>query len=387
VRLPASRRRLYQLLPALAVVAATVFIAPGPAQGEVVEPDYVTEAWFFRGKPRAPQAEIPDTPVRPGGEVAPVNPPAPQAPDGAFVVSSAGGSEGADQGDVGWAAFEWDVLDALNGTADQFVVTFTQEPDNRGDFGTAKVQACNIAAAWAGNAGANPWPDRPFADCSQAVKPTVGKAGGNATYTFDLTPLAQTWVEGKGYGAAFVPGVPGGEDQPLTPFQLTFAGYSSPSGSSVAPSVTFRFTPGEDPFAGGEDAPSLELSSEPSIGSDDSGGLAPAGDLDLIPTDEGSEPDLTPAPSETSGGGESGAGDQVAAPRTQPVSRDTGFAMALLLLLPLAALAFWSTGTALGPAGEPAPVRQGGVSRVLAERRAARAAGELPPIDTTGDRA
>jgi hypothetical protein len=314
-------------------------------------------------------------------------------------VASAGGQAGDDNGDLAWAAFQWDVIDATGGTVDEFVVTFTQAPNGR-DAGEPadQIRACNIIEPFGGAPEANPWDDRPTVSCDAAVAPEIDPDGEHgATFTFDLTEMAQTWVEGTGYGVAVVPGNAEDDAAPLTPFQVTFAGYGTPAENAgdVIPKVTFTYQPGAggalgDTPGGGFDDVGGGLSGDPSGGTADVGGGAGFGadaGIDVFPDDVGSDPVDVAAPG-AAGGDSAGSGDDLAAPgvaspETAPTSTTPGFPAAGWLLLPLAAVAFFVTGTALGPDGEPvALVEQGRVSRVLAQRRAARAAGELPPIQT-----
>lgn len=385
------RRRAAGLAAAAAVGLLAAGLVGGGVAAEVTEPEIIYESWYFRGKPNPPVVDtctpvqdlLPTDcgPVGPG----PAFPPAPQAPDtGSYVTSFAGGEpgDGDGEGDTGWQAWQWDVFAAAGGSVQEFVVTFTQDPRNRGDFNEPQpdgsggvIQACNIVGPWAGAPGANPWPERPTVDCSTAEVPVVEKDdAGRLTYTFDLTLMASKWIEGAGYGVVIRPGAPGAQS-PLEPFQVTFAGYqtSAENPEQVWPRVTFRFEPLDLDL-------DLDLDLGDFGGGFDDGGFVGGGDF-APPPDVGSFPDpggRIVAPPEP-------AGDDLAAPgprRAVPASADTAFPWFLAALLAaLAAVAFWSTGTSLGPAGEPVPVRQGGVSQVLAERRAARAAGDLPPID------
>lgn len=354
----------------LLAAVAGVFVLPAPrADAEVVAPGIAIEGWFARNRPSNPTAEIPCLPPpapNPAG-CGPVSPapfPAPQSEaTGAYVVSSAGGDSGRSDssGDTGWAVFQWDLFEHIGATVNRFEVTFTQAPNNRGDAGTPVISACNIVVPFGAENGPNPWPGRPTIDCSSPVVPTV--KADTKKYTFDLTEFAKTWIDGTGYGVAIVPGAPG-KTTGLTPFQLTLAGYFStaPNAASVVPVATFDYTSVSDElgdFAGGfldegfDDAGSTDFAADPG--------------LDIIPTDVGSPPVSTAPP----------AGEvEVALPRTTPASSSGKLPLAILLFLPLAAVAFWGTGTALGPAGDPIQRRKGGVSRMLEHRRASD-----PPID------
>ncbi|MBW3668922.1 MAG: hypothetical protein KY443_06880 [Actinobacteria bacterium] len=389
-------RVLTSLIAVASLASAGVFIVGAPsASADTITPDYAYEGWFARNKAPAPQVEVPCTPttVRPScGPTSVTTVPAPQAPDtGAYVVSSSGGATGDKSdlsGDTAWTAFSWDIFGQLGATVDKFVVTLTQTPqtndpstsrrnDTYNGSGTPPpIQACNIVVPWSAAPGANAWEDRPQSD-TNCVAPTVA----GTKFTFDLSAMAQTWVEGTGYGMLILPGQPGNpgatttsgtDDDTVPPFQITFSGYEttlpSPTREQVLPKVTFEFTPApEDDFntdfgggGGGE-----EFFEE--IITSDGGGFEAMPDLDVIPTDIGSEP-LPEAmdSSDVTDHSETAAGPLTR--RTRPISRDVGFPWIALLLLPLIAIAFWGTGTALGPIGDPVPVREGGVTRVLANR-------------------
>jgi hypothetical protein len=253
----------------------------------------------------------------------------------------------------------------VGGSIERFVVTFTQAPNAR-DAGTPSIQACNVTADWAAAPAANPWDVRPEEDCSSPVRPTVdGK-----TYTFDLTPLAATWAAGEGYGVVLVPAAAEGGGNPA-PFQLSLAGMSH-SDEAARPKVAFEYTPGAvadfgDALAGGDLGGGASSLGAPSVGAGDAGLLTPVPGLDVNPNDVGSAP--TDAAAAPAAGGDTAAptitGTPVAASRSP-------FPLAGWLLVPLALGIAGLTGTALGPAGDPALPREGGVSRVLAARRAAR---------------
>ena len=383
---PPGGRRVARLALAIAVVFAASS-ALAPVHAETGEAANTIEAWFARSKPTPPQVEIPGQgPVSPGDAV-----PAPQADPGNFAVSSGGGPAGEEDGDLAWAAFQWDTIDATGGTVEKFVVTFTQAPAERPrDFGDAaeQIRACNIVEPFGGAPEANPWEDRPEVDCATAVAPEVDPdAEAGPTFTFDLTEMAATWIDGTGYGVAIVPGQADDDEAQLTPFQITFAGYGTPAENAdeVRPKATFTYQPGAGgdldaaPGGGFDDAPAGDLG-----GGDLGGGGEFSGDsgIDVFPDDVGSAPPEAPAADGPADSGGEVAAPTGAQPRTTPTSSNPGFPAAGWLLLPLAALAFWVTGTALGPAGEPTALAQERrVSRVLAERRAARAAGDLPPIE------
>ena len=393
-------RVLTSLIAVASLASASVFIVGAPsASADSITPEVAYEGWFARNKRPAPQVDVPCTPttVRPScGPTSVTAIPAPQAPDtGAYVVSSSGGVTGDKSdlsGDTAWTAFSWDVFGQLDATVEKFVVTLTQTPQTndqttsrRNDTYTGSgtpppIQACNIVVPWSAAPGANAWEDRPQSD-TNCVVPTVA----GTKFTFDVTALAQTWVEGTGYGMLIVPGQAGNpgatttsstDDGTVPPFQITFSGYEttlpSPTRQEVLPKVTFEFTPAPEEDAnidfGGGGGGGEEFFEE-IITSDGGGGSFEAiPDLDVIPTDVGSEPvpEMGDSSTDVTASDETAAGPLTR--RTRPISRDVGFPWLALLLLPLVAIAFWGTGTALGPIGDPVPVREGGVTRVLANR-------------------
>ena len=343
-------------------------VAPLPSGAEVSDAPILYQGWYFRAKPESPIIQTPQGPVSAGPEF----PPAPQGVEGGNTVSFAGGTPGEENGDTGWAAFQWDVSAATGGSVEQFVVTFTQDPSNRGDFGSPSLRACNIVTAWAAPPTANPWSLKPAPDCATAIPPEIGTGeGGRKTFTFDLTALATEWLADRGHGAMIVPAPDADAAAPDPPFQVTLAGYNQPPEEIVLiPKVTFRYTSGTRAL--GSIDSGLGGGGDLSIGTDlTTGELAPAPNLDVIPTDVGSTPDIAPA-APTASAPEVALPSQRGGGRTRPVSTTKGgVPAAMWLLLPLAALVFWGTGTALGPAGEPTLPRQGGVSRVLSMRRSA----------------
>ena len=379
-------RLVTSLIAVVSLAAAGVFILGAPvAEAESVQPGMEWEGWYARSRPADPQVDtcgpggVLTTPVNPCGPTSPGDVPAPQSKGtGHYVVASAGGPSGdkpQNSGDTGWAAFQWDVLSQFGASIEKFEVTlFQAEPttsnadqqvrfDTYNGTGTAPpIQACNIIEPWAAEPGSNPWETRPNESLS-CVAPT--KVEGRA-FTFDFTSFATTWVEGSGYGVVLRPGLPSKEfvDQP---FQVTFSGYNDSAANAKKPQVTFKFTPAfdDDDFDGGDDGTGGDFFEDVTTGGGGGGSFEAVPELDVIPIDAGSDPaPQAAAPQEQ-------AAPPLAAGPTRPISSNPKFPWLVLLLLPLAAIAFWGTGTALGYAGDPVPARAGGVSRVLAARHAA----------------
>ena len=428
------RSRLIAYLIALVtLVCSALIVAPPGAEADTANPEIADEGWFARSKPPAPEVPIPcelhelnptETPPPVGcGPTRPAQVLAPQAKaTGAYVVASAGGETGDDANngaDTGWAAFKWDMFEWSGATVTKFEVSIAQLADNRGfnqgdtwrtgdPTDPPLIQACNVLEGWGAEPGSNPWDARPT-DGAECVAPKsistvpvtlTTPPSSTAVFTFDLTTFAQSWVDGKGYGFVIRPGTP--DVKTVEPFQITLSGYYDPGRASPEcnsptdipnrpctteprnvpePKVVFQFTPPvEDDFFDDDDPGDIDTGGDEffediTTTAGEEGVLEAVPDLDIIPTDEGSEllPEDIPAPADDSGG----AAD-IGGGATQPISRDTPFPWIVLLLLPLAVIAFWGTGTALGPVGDPVPARRGGVSRVLAQRQAANGGSEFP---------
>lgn len=392
------RSRVLTSLIAVASLAPSAVLLLGTpgADADTATPEPADEAWFARYRPENPVVDTcPPVPVTAPQQspvtvppCGPVQTPAPYASPqskqtGHYVVSSAGGDtgDGAASGDTGWAAFSWDMSPYQGATVTKFIVTLShaneREGRNQGDTWVAGqpifLQACNIFEGWGGEPGANPWDARPKEE-SRCVAPTIT----GRKFTFDVTSFAQSWVEGAGYGIVVRPGTP--STGSVQPFQITFAGTHDEFTRNTPPTsipqvVTFEYLPAVEEDFGDGDFGSIDGGGDEffeDITTTDGGVLEAIPDLDVIPTDVGSEElgsDATSVAEVVAG--ESDLTAPSTSRRTRPISADTGFPWLVLLLLPLAALAFWGTGTALGPMGDPVPARAGGVTRVLAERHVA----------------
>jgi hypothetical protein len=235
----------------------------------------------------------------------------------------------------------------------------------------AKIVACPITSFWVA-AENGTWDTRPTYDCNIAQAP--GTRGADGTWTFDLLPIGQLWVDPAGSvppdGIVLVEQVESPDG-----FQTVFA--TSGEGALV---VSLAFEPGsgsaDDPFGDSgafEDLGSFDTGDasfdSPSIGSSD----IPVGGLpapDVATPEAGATPQDAPAVAPATIASES--------PNVLG-NLPGGLALAVPLFLVLLGLLSYS----LGPAGEPAIAgarRQGGVSRALAAR--ARADATSHPMET-----
>lgn len=375
-----NRRSLLTVVLATFTVAASLLVAPKLASASVAAKlDFSQDGTFWRLQQRNPIVDVPCQPPIPAdrcGQVAPtagvVN--APNVLDGNMVVGFSGGQPGADKGDQFWIVSQPD-LSSLGPieSVEKLILTYTVAPDARGDFGSPVIKGCNIVVPFGVGEGSNPWDDRPAIDCNSAKVPVIK---GNIV-TFDVTSMAKSWADGTGFGLAIVPGLPGASavvGDPARraetfPFQISFIN-SNKADANRNPvpgraKAEIEYTPAaeEDFGDGGGDDFGLAVDD---FSTDETG----LGDVDAFESsgsgDEFASGGLDDAPTSVKSAGTSRPGARLVG------SSRPGFSWGLLLLLPLLILAVWGAGSALGPLGDPVPVRQGGVGRLVARRRAAR---------------
>jgi hypothetical protein len=246
--------------------------------------------------------------------------------------------------------------DALAGdTATQFTLTLTEAeaPAVQANSAAAAISACPITEFWVPVENGT-WANRPVYDCELASVP--GTRANDGTWTFDLLPIAQLWLDPA--GTVVADGIVLVEDvETPSAFQVVFATEGDGAGA-----VRFEATPG---------APTTDTTLPPV----DPGFSSDPGSFDLPDVGAGDVPvgDLPPVAAPTT------AAPTTAAPvATGPLATTSpnvlgnlpgGLVVAVPAFLVLMALLSFT----LGPAGEPvAATRQGGVSRALAARSLSR---------------
>ncbi len=288
-------------------------------------------------------------------------PPPPGVPAGTLAV-------GAFNGEPDRIAAVGILPEAVPGdTITSFTLTIKEAGSPAAGFNgaAAKIVACPITAFWVGGENGT-WDTRPTYDCSLAK--AAGTRAEDGTWTFDLLPIGQAWVDPAGTIAADGIVLVEEVDSPEG-FQTVFA--TSGEGALV---VALAYEPGTSTDTGfGTDDGSLSSDASFDSGSFDSGATGfdvPDFGSGGIPVGGLPAPDLaTPTPGST---------PQDAAPISPRVVSVThpnvlgnmpgGVAVLAPAFLALLGLVSYS----LGPAGEPAAAsRQRGVSRALAARAAA----------------
>jgi hypothetical protein len=248
------------------------------------------------------------------------------------------------------------VPDAVAGDVPtRFSLTLTEAgaPAVQANSGAAAVVACPIVEFWVPVENGT-WANRPVFDCDLAKAPGVRSKDG--TWTFDLLPIAQLWLDPA--GTVVADGIVLVEEvESPSAFQVVFATEGKGAGA-----VVFEATPGApttaptlppiDPGSGfdpGFEAPDLGTGGSP---------------VEALPTPE---VPTTAAPATTAG--PVAAGPIAAASPNVLGNLPGGLIVAVPAFLVLMALLSFT----LGPAGEPvAAARQGGVSRALSTRSHAR---------------
>ncbi len=225
----------------------------------------------------------------------------------------------------------------------------------------AKIVACPITAFWVGGENGT-WDARPSFDCDLAKAP--GSRALDGTWTFDLLPIGQVWVDPAATVAA--DGVVLVEEATSPEgFQTVFA--TSGEGAIV---VTVDSTPGSGAADGGTDgfAPTDPGTFDPGSFDSGSGSFdAPAIGSGDIPVGGLPAPAVsTPEAGETPQDAPPVAPTAIAAVHPEILGNFPG---GLLAAVPVFLALLGLLAYSLGPAGEPtAATRQGGVSRALAAR-------------------
>jgi hypothetical protein len=218
-------RRLVQVGAVLTLVLSGVmlggsFTAADATGTQQTKPGVLQAAWFWQTayeQANPPVAAGPAPATEPSG--------VPQG-DLAVAHSSSDGSSSK------MTALAFDIGTMPAGTLiSKFTFSVTVDSDPQAanaSPGDAPVVACLPTRLWPAALGGD-YTDEPAVDCSTKVKPKV--AGG--TYTFDISQLAQRWIDDQNLGIALV----NDPDNTGTPFQVTFTG-----AKTIKSSMTY--TPG-----------------------------------------------------------------------------------------------------------------------------------------------
>lgn len=345
----------------LASAGSTAFAATGHGG----QPAVLQQAWYHETL-----LQQVSPPVDPG------KPPADEptgVPKGDLAVAHTSNDKSSSK--VSEVAF--DVTSLLPGTTvTEFTMTLTVDTSNNATnvgADAAPVLACLPTRLWSPADGGD-YSDAPPVDCGLQAKPEIK---GN-TYTFDLTTLAQSWVDDQNLGVALV----NNPDNTQTPFQVVFKGDKDIK-------ATLRYTPpvstppvGQPTGSGGGAGSGSGGASSGGTGTT-SGGTSTGGTTSVPPPLPPVSPGNLPPSQVTGGASDGGQPPQVAGgsggtpsqpPAPQPVALKpasalptTGFwiggaALALLLV---------TAGLVLRDQREPVAVaaRSSRLNRLLRDRR------------------
>ena len=342
---PPKLLRRTALLATVGIVFALAGPVPLPVDAQTADAQLTQDGWWNRlqGSIVVGPVQEPANPLR--DTVNPQVPAPPTVPGNALAVGAAGG-ESAAIAAVGIATGAND-----GGTVSVATLTLKEssEPGANANSALAKVAACPITNFWAG-ARNGAWVDRPAFECADpgAVE---GKRAPDGTWTFDLTRVAQSWLDGnlEPNGVVFAP-VAGSPEN----FQVSFLDIGSGTMTlqfSATPPLTFDDTPTFEPTPVEEPTQDFSDFEDPVVPAE------PPPPVEVPPPPlEGAmpEPPVEEAPPPKA----AGLGD---------------IPWAAFLLIPIVLALAAALSYALGAAGRPDPsgVRTGTVSRVLASRRVA----------------
>ena len=272
-------------------------------------------------------------------------PPPPGVPAGTLAVGAING----EQDRIAALGIAPDATAGDQATRFTLTLTEAEAPAVQANNEAAAIVACPITEFWVPIENGT-WANRPIFDCDLAAAP--GTRADDGTWTFDLLPIAQLWLDPA--GAVVADGVVLVEDaESPSAFQVVFATEGKGAGSVVFQSTagtptTDTTLPTIDPGTGGG-TDGFEL---PDVG----GGEVPISDL--------------PAPEVPTTAPPTTQGEVAAGPVATTSPNVLGNLPGTLVVAVPAFLVLMGLLTfTLGPAGEPtAATRQGGVGRALAAR-------------------
>jgi hypothetical protein len=338
-----------KIVAAVCAVGATVLAGVASAQEPppapaTMEGATITDAgWWNRLRP---QVDLPT------GQ--PAAPPTPGVPAGSLVVGATGGEPDA------VAAVNLDPDADEGATVESFVLTLREVTAEGANLNTsaAAIVACPATGFWVGGEN-GVWETQPERDCSLGEAP--GARAEDGTWTFDLTAIAQQWVDGTiaDEGVVLVEAV-----EPPSGFRTVFEGLASQQ-IGVQATSSGGEEPADDPFESGGGTTSGGSTSG-------GGGFTTGGGSS---TGGGFTPPATSGP--PAGGTAAPAAPPVATPAVEPADLPTvpisesvpGFQWWMVPLAIVALGVALLAMLALGPAGEPATVSAArGVTRAIEAR-------------------
>lgn len=365
----------------LAVTAASALVVPAwaaPASAETLAETASVAAYYLASNPGTVGEDIQQNPL--GGQKAPDNAKNADgvAQDDLAVAVVLAGSGEPDK----FSALQWELLDLTTGATVSkatFTIPFSEKDDSRStDRDATLVQACLAGPEGFGDGDGEPFKDAPTRDCDAVPPAKATPVEGGKALEFDVTAIAQKWVDELNTGLVLVPSEAGS----ARPFQTVF-------GDKSTARLTVAFTGGvedEVPLDDSEtlvDDGSLDTTADSGFDSGLGDSSFDAGSFSTPSSDTSSFSgssalDLPALPTTTDAPAVATQDPVTAAP--QPVVRTggsgtpMGFDLVTWLALLGGAGLLFVVSMALGASTTPgaaaaAKVRPGGVASALAARR------------------
>ena len=196
------------------------FTAADASGTQSTKPGVLQAAWFWQNAYE--QANPPVAAALPATEPSGV-------PDGDLAVAHSSNDASSSK----MTALAFDVTAVPAGSiVDKFTFSVTVDGDPQAaNSPSPAVVACLPTRLWPAAMGGD-YTDEPAVDCSTKVKPKVD----GSTYTFEITQIAQRWIDDQNLGVALV----NDPDNTGTPFQVVFSGPKTVK-------ATMTYTPGTTP--------------------------------------------------------------------------------------------------------------------------------------------
>jgi hypothetical protein len=267
---------------------------------------------------------------------------------------------------LSWALFDV----PLESSVAAFTVTLPVDQEAKGNVFAEppKLIACRPKQAWSAGDGAEPFAGKPKDDCEGAAPGTFDEK--KQTYTFDLTPLAQEWVDGEANNGVAIRHAL----DYAKPFQVIFLPAEKVTAKMTYTPAVVASPPLTSPGDSGSVPPVVPMDTGAGSGSGvvpgiDPGSLA-GNDVPTTGQDQSLNPPVT-------------AGAQTTPVASRPFVPDTGPTVAFWLAVAVGVVLLGLTSLSLGDAAVPATAGRppGGLSRALLKR--GRTAGAAAAVTQT----
>jgi hypothetical protein len=346
-------RTIHRIATTVLAAAVALPFAAAPSAAATAEPAVDQANWFWREQV--------------GGTVDPVGVPYPgQLPDhtvpkGRLAVAVDPRQASDPKQDPNKETYlSWGLFDVpLESSVSSFKVTLTVDKEAKGNVFAEppKLIACRPKQAWSGGDGAEQFAGKPKDDCEGAAPGSFNEK--KQTYTFDLTSLAQEWVDGESNNGVAIRHAL----DYAKPFQVIFLPAEKVTAKMTYTPAVGSNLPPSTPGGSGAVPPAAPV--DTGAGTGGGSGVVPGidpGNLAGNDVPTGQDPSLTP-PVTASG--------QTTPVAAQPIVTDTKPTPAFWLAVAVGVVLLGLASLSLGDAAVPAATTRapGGLSRALQKRR------------------